>query len=192
MGAGLIGMIATPAQGNVLMPGVTWAADNGVFGGKYPGDDEYLGWLDARRTHRSQCLFAVAPDIVGDAAGTLQRSAPMLGRIRRLGFPAALAAQNGLEDLTVPWTSFDVLFLGGDTAWKLGPEARALTAEARARRKRVHMGRVNSHRRLRYAAAIGCHSVDGTYLAFGPDVNLAKLLGWVREVRGQGALWEAS
>jgi hypothetical protein len=40
--------------------------------------------------------------------------------------------------------------------------------------------RVNSLRRLRYAAAIGCHSADGTHLAYAPDRNLPTLLGWLR------------
>jgi hypothetical protein len=38
--------------------------------------------------------------------------------------------------------------------------------EARRRGVWTHMGRVNSERRLRYAALIGCQSADGTYLAF--------------------------
>lgn len=42
------------------------------------------------------------------------------------------------------------------------------------------MGRVNSLRRLHYAVSIGCDSVDGTYLAHGPDTNLPRLLGWLR------------
>ena len=45
-----------------------------------------------------------------------------------------------------------------------------------------YMGRVNSNRRLVYADAIGCDSVDGTCLCFGPDTNLSKLLGWVSDV----------
>lgn len=44
------------------------------------------------------------------------------------------------------------------------------------------MGRVNSLRRLRHAAAIGCDSADGTYLAFGPDRNLPRLLDWIGAV----------
>jgi hypothetical protein len=187
-----LGMIATPAQGNSLMLGVPWVADNGVFGGSYPGDDAYLDWLAHWPLWAAQsCRFAVAPDVVGDAAATLERSASMLPRIREYGIPVALAAQNGLEDLTVPWNDFDVLFLGGDTAWKLGPEARALAAEANARGKRVHMGRVNSLRRLRYAQHIGCHTADGTYLAFGPDVNLPKLLAWLWQVNAQNSLFSA-
>jgi hypothetical protein len=42
----------------------------------------------------------------------------------------------------------------------------------------VHCGRVNSWKRLAYAESIGCTSADGTYLTFGPEINLPKLLGW--------------
>jgi hypothetical protein len=58
-------------------------------------------------------LFATAPDILADAAATLRRSARMLDWIRYSGYPAALVAQDGLEDLTIPWDTFDTLFLGG-------------------------------------------------------------------------------
>lgn len=184
-------MIATPKQGNRLPDGVAWIADNGCFGKGYPGDDAWLAWLGAYTAEeRSRCLFAVAPDVVGDAAATLARSMPWLPKIRALGYPAALVAQNGLEDLGVPWEAFDALFIGGDTAWKLGPHARHLVAEARLRGKWVHMGRVNSERRLRYADAIGCDSVDGTYLAFGPDLNLPNVLAWVRGVNDSGSLFD--
>jgi hypothetical protein len=189
---GMLGMIATPAAGNAVMDGVDWCADNGIYGGTYPGDDAYLQWLVTRARLLHRCCFAVAPDVVGDAKATLERSAPMLPRIRRLGYPVALAAQNGLEHLTVPWDDFDVFFIGGDTAWKLGPHARALVREARRRGKWIHMGRVNSEARLRYAHEIGCHSADGTYLAHGPDTNLPKLLAWLRRIDEQYGLWEVA
>lgn len=178
MREGLIGYIDTPAQGNVREPGITWCADNGCFGKGYPGDDEWLAWLGGMDP--TECLFAVAPDVVGDAAATLDRSAPFLSKIRALGYPAALVAQDGQESLPVPWCDFDALFIGGTTEWKLGPHARALIAEAKRRGKWVHMGRVNSQRRYEYARRIGCDSVDGTFLTFGPDMNLPKLLSWVR------------
>ena len=184
---GLIGAIVTPAQGNLIGGIPMWLADNGCFGKGFPGDVEFLAWLAVMNP--AGCWFAVAPDVVGDAKATLKRSAPFLPVIRGLGYPVALAAQNGLEDLAVPWEDFDVLFLGGDTAWKLGRHARELTAEARAKGKGVHMGRVNSLRRYRYAEAIGCTSVDGTYLAFGPDINLPKLLSWSANVRDQMTLF---
>lgn len=190
MRAGLLGCITTPAQGNRLPAGVPWCADNGRFGNGWPGYWRWAKWLAAQPP--GGCRFAVAPDVPFDAEATLRRYGPAGRYIRRVGYPAALAAQNGLERLPVPWHEFDALFLGGDTAWKLGPEARAITAEARARGVWVHMGRVNSLRRLEYAAAIGCDSADGTYLRSGPDVNLPTLLGWMRRVNNQLALWEAT
>lgn len=189
MRAGLLGQIVTPAAGNAVLPGVGWCADNAVFAGKYPGDDEYLTWL-AERPYRASCRFAVAPDVVGDAEATHARSTPMLGRIREL-VPVAYVGQNGATPESLPWPRFDVLFIGGDTPWKLGPEARAIVVEAKRRGKWVHMGRVNSAKRLRYAQFIGCDSADGTYLAHGPDENLPKLLRWLRISR-EPALWGAA
>ena len=175
---GLIGYMDTPAQGNARPEGVAWAADNGCFGRGYPGDEAWLAWLAGNDP--AGCLLATAPDVVCDADATTARSLPFLPAIRALGYPAAYVAQDGLTSESCPWPEFDVLFIGGSTAWKLGPDARALMAEARRRGKRVHMGRVNSERRYRYALAVGCHSADGTYLTFGPDRNLPSLLAWTR------------
>jgi hypothetical protein len=120
--------------------------------------------------------------VVGDAAATLARSLPWLPRIRSLGLPAAFVAQDGQESLPMPWDEFDVLFIGGTTEFKLGPGARALIDEAVGRGIPVHMGRVNSRKRLAYAYVAGCASVDGTYLKFGPDINLGRLLRWMDEI----------
>lgn len=173
-------MINTPMQGNAIPEGSAWCADNGCFGKGFPGEDAWLAWLDSfTPEQRARCLFATAPDVVADAAGTLERSRPWLPKIRELGYPAAFVAQDGLENMPVPWDEFDALFIGGSTEWKLGPHAARLAREAKARGKWVHCGRVNSERRLRYCAAIGCDSVDGTYLVFGPDQNLPKLKRWL-------------
>ena len=189
MRRGLIDCIETPKQGNRPVEGATWCADNGCFGKGYPGDEKWYEWLAANADRADSCAFAVAPDVVGDAWRTLIRSRPWFAKIRALGYPAALVAQDGLEiHGPIPWHDFDVLFIGGTTEWKLGPHARALVAEAKQRGKSIHMGRVNSLARLRYAAAIGCDSADGTYVAFGPDVNLPHILGWLRDVNDQGVL----
>lgn len=189
MRRGLLAAIAAAAQGNRLPEGVPWCADNGCFGQGYPGDAGLLRWLG--EAWNDCAVFAVAPDVPFDAAATVERSHPFFPAIRRLGYPVALAAQNGMETLPVP-DEWDVLFLGGDTAWKLSATARRLTRQAKALGKHVHMGRVNSLRRLRYAHATGCDSADGTYLAFGPDENLPRLLGWLRDVNHQHTLWEAT
>ena len=179
MTSGLIGFIATPKQGNARPDGVTWCADNGCFSDKW---DEASWWrfLVDNAGGAETCAFAVAPDVVGDAEATLARSLPWLPKIRALGYPVALVGQDGMTPDQVPWDDIDAIFIGGSTEWKLGPAARALVTEAKARGKWAHMGRVNSQRRYEYARRIGCDSVDGTFLTFGPDVNLPKLLSWVR------------
>lgn len=182
MRAGLLGQIVTPAAGNRLEPDVEWIGDNSVFGGRYPGDGAYLDWLRSFTHAGYWCRFVVAPDVVCDHQATYERSAPMLGPIRMLGYSVGYVAQNGATIGNLPWGEFDALFLGGDTAWKLGREARALADEARRRGTWLHMGRVNSRQRMTYAAVIGCDSVDGTYLAYGPDTNLPKLLAWLRHI----------
>ncbi|MFE9881935.1 hypothetical protein [Streptomyces sp. NPDC005784] len=117
-----------------------------------------------------------------DAAATLAESLPWLEPIRALGIPVAFAAPDGSENGLIPWGAFDVLFLAGSTEWKTSPAAHRLALEARGHRLGVHMGRVNSRRRLRIAQAFGCTSVDGTYLAYGPDTNLPRLLAWMNHL----------
>ena len=191
MSAGLIGCMTTPAQGNVIPDGAMYACDNGKFGKGWPGADAWYDWLERTvdRYSPDHCLWAVAPDVPFDAAGTLAESLPWLARIRALGIPAAFAAQDGCDQLGVPWDDFDVLFLAGSTEWKTGPVAEALAREAKARGKGVHMGRVNSRRRLQTAEWFGCDSADGTYLAFGPDKNLARMRGWLDELRHTPSLF---
>ncbi|WP_454232064.1 hypothetical protein [Mycolicibacterium fortuitum] len=188
MGAGNLGFIDTPRQGNKRPEGITWCADNGCFGKGFD-EQQWWAWLVDNANQSSHCLFATAPDVVGDAAATLERSRPWLPKIRELGYPAAFVAQDGQENLPVPWDEFDVLFIGGSTKWKLGPQARGIVAEANRRGKHVHMGRVNSRRRYQYAQAIGCDSVDGTFLVFGPEVNLPRLMSWVDEAASQEELF---
>lgn len=188
MEAGDLGCMTTPKQGNRVPDGCLIGADNGCFakGGKgYPGDDRWFDWLATRvdAYGASRFAFAVAPDVPFDAAGTLRKSLPHLARIRELGVPAAFAAQDGCDTLGVPWDDFDVLFLAGSAGpgtpnWKIGPVAERLSREANERGKWVHMGRVNSLERLRIAEWFGCKSADGTYIAYGPDKNLPKVLGW--------------
>lgn len=178
-------MILTP-RGNHTYQGGAWAADSGCFSPTtYVGDDDYMAWLTARRATARACLFATAPDVVGDHDATLAKSLPHLPKIRALGYPAAFVGQDGATVETMPWDEFDWLFIGGTTEWKLGPEARGLVSHAKEIGKNVHMGRVNSERRLRYASHIGCDTADGTFLAFGPDVNLPRLLSWLRGVNDQ-------
>lgn len=179
----------TPRMRQLPPAGLPWAADSGRFASPDEYDDDtYLSWL--ARMPVDRCLFATAPDVVADATTTLLLSAPMYRPIRQLGYPVALVAQDGLEHLRefIPWHDIDVLFIGGTTRWKLGVEAARLAYAAKGHGKRVHMGRVNSLRRLRYAASIGCDSADGTFLAFRPPGDQS-VHGWVASVLAHPTLW---
>jgi len=164
-----------------------FAADNGCFvqADKY-SDDGFLAWLD--QLDREACLFATAPDVVGDAVATRKRAYRMLPRIRELGFRAAFVVQDGETVGQIRWDEMDAIFVGGSTEWKLSQAAADIVAEAKRKGKWVHMGRVNSYKRMRLAAAIGCDSVDGTMLAFAPDENKARLDNWLRWLNEQPML----
>lgn len=183
--AGELGQMITPNSGNRLVDGATWALDNGRV--KLDEDrqpivdpdwtpDRWLARLE-RYQHAPRCLFAVVPDYVGDAVKTDQLwgawwSAPM-----RFGYPAAYVAQDGCQRIPL---GAKALFIGGTTEWKLGDHAKAVVEEAHRRHLWVHMGRVNTLGRLQHAHALGCHSVDGTLLAFGAKKNLPILRGFLR------------
>jgi hypothetical protein len=165
-----------------------WAADNGCYTQPDLDPAKYIAWLGTLVTYQSTCLFATAPDVVGNAKETWQRSKDVLPEIRKLGFPAAFVAQDGIEDEPIHWGAFDCLFIGGSTEWKLSSNTFWLCREAVQHGKWVHMGRVNSLRRLLQARFAGCHSCDGTQLAFAPDKRYEQLQKWLDFIDRQPVL----
>src|SRR6185437_11603770 len=102
------GLMLTPNMGNApCLDGVVWAADNGCFTANF-SEAKWLSFLERWQGH-GYCLFAVAPDVPFDMAATLERSLPFLPRIRALGYPAALAIQNGVQHVALPWDEFDAV-----------------------------------------------------------------------------------
>jgi len=165
--------------------GFRWAADN----------DAYLAW-DAERfqlmldkiTGIPGCLFVVAPDVVGDAKATRDRFYEWKYRLDCTRQPIAFVAQDGADLHRPPWQYIDALFIGGTTEFKLGPVAAQLADEARRCRKWLHMGRVNTRKRIRYAKSLGCDSVDGTNFSMFRRTNLPWALTWASSEQ----LWSAS
>lgn len=185
------GIMFQPGMGNdaKALQFWTFAADNGCFaqGERFDAGD-WLEWLASLRRYRERCLFAVAPDVVGDAQATLERSSPYLPTIRQLGYPAAFVTQDGCTSALVPWDACDAIFVGGSDAWKLSEPSYALVREARLRGKHAHMGRVNSLRRLQACAVSLFDSADGTYVKYGPDQNLPRVYEWLDQVNTQTTL----
>lgn len=155
----LIGPRKTNSIDKVLATGLPWAADNDCFNTYNP---ELYCRLLQRITGKVRLLFITAPDVVANAEQTLRRFYLWEPVILSYNLPIAFVGQDGITDNPIPWDRFDAFFLGGSTEWKLSDEAAALVLYAKSLGKWVHMGRVNSQRRLRYAMSIGCDSVDGT------------------------------
>jgi hypothetical protein len=185
--------MVTPGQGNPTFPDDGWdvVADNGCFSDRWEHDRWFRWLLDLPRSVR----FAVAPDVFDPTGApchdaTLARWREYAPLMVRHGFTPAFVCQVGSTPETVP-DDAEVLFLGGTTEFKLGPVASAITAKAKAEGRWVHMGRVNSQKRVRAARSMGCDSVDGTFLIYGPRANLPKLLSWLLDAEQEPMLWEA-
>lgn len=187
--AGDLGCIVSPDQGNTYFPDeINTIADNGCFAGTWT-ETKWRAWLiEQPRTLR----FAVCPDVFDPDGGpcheaTLERWEQYAPMMRRHGFEPAFVCQVGATPDNVP-DDAAVLFLGGIDSFKLGNTARDIVRAHRDDRW-IHMGRVNSQRRLGTALEFGCHSVDGTYLTKGPDKNLPRLLRFLRNAHAQPSLF---
>lgn len=197
-----------------------WGMDNGCF--SKAGAFDELTWLDSITRIRetvdgawSSCLFAVAPDVFdpkamkGDPLATIERSLPVLSKIRDRGVPAALVLQDGIEETPelIPWGMFDVAFLGGSDAFKLGYPSKVVRGnphyeksgpslssrktqkwfdllwEINVHGKGLHVGRVNSSIRMAFSQQIGADSADGTFLArAGETKGSARMAKWLDNV----------
>lgn len=155
-----------PALAATAARGIRWAADNDAFGGfDEQARVRFESMLDAIAGIPG-CLFVVAPDVVGDGGLTRLLFDDWSPRLHALELPVAYVVQEDgveYEPPTVPWGQIAALFIGcALDEEKLGPRVRALVAEAKGRGLWVHMGRVNSAKRIAYAREIGCDSIDGT------------------------------
>lgn len=115
--------------------------------------------------------FIVVPDVVRDRERTLELANVWLPRLR--GLRLYLAVQDGMGWMDVdPLRSYiDGLFIGGSTAWKWSTiNAWGLAAKARA--LPLHVGRVNSAKRIRDCWNAGAGSFDGSQVSRYAEVKL--------------------
>lgn len=181
-----VGRLVSPRSGNKIRPGERWAADN----------DAFLAWDETRFRKMldrfrgvAGCLFVAAPDVVADASATMGRFGEWRAEIAAKGYPVALVGQDGAERLDLPWSDLDALFVGGSTGWKLSSHAADLVAEAKARGKWVHVGRVNTRKRLRITFDLGADSCDGTGWSRFPDHYMRRHLPFVAGMHRQMRLF---
>jgi len=144
------GILTSPAHTGTpagIVVGMDWAADNDSFKRGF-APDVFFPWLDGLMPYRDTCLFVTVPDALGDADKTLNLYREWYQHFT--GWSLAFVAQDGLERL--PAVDFDVLFIGGTTEYKLSNTVAHLIQDARKSGKRIHIGRVNWHKRYNHFA----------------------------------------
>ena len=156
-----IGHLLTPGNGNnesVWGTGLPVAGDNECFNKlNKPAFVAMLKMMCGRNV-----LWVACPDVVANAKASLLRFQMWEPVLEYYDLPIAFVAQDGQEDLPVPWDRIRCLFIGGSTEWKLGYHAARLIREAKNRGKWVHIGRVNTQGRERLFDALGADSTDGS------------------------------
>lgn len=146
-----------------LPSGRPWLLDNDAYAGNFD-TKKWVRFLLKNDKYKAACIGVTIPDVVGDTLATLRRFSQYWRIVRDLGYPVAFVTQDGITPELAPWDYFEVLFVGGADGHKLGPEAGIMIAEAKARGKWVHVGRVNSEARIKQFWMVD--SVDGTHFTF--------------------------
>ena len=169
----LWGQICTPDRWGSKVEADKWCMDNGIFTGKF-SEHKFFKKLKDMESYRNSCVFVVAPDVVSNAIATMSAWRYWGMQIKALGYPAAFVAQDGQELFDFP-PDFDALFIGGSTEWKMSVHALDCVKRAKDLGKWVHVGRVNSQKRIRHFQLAGVDSVDGTSVCFAPKKNYPRL-----------------
>lgn len=142
-------------------PNSRFAIDNGAFS-RFDGK-AFDALLAREYERRKNCIFVCAPDVVGSARRTLEIFYRWEEKLK--DWPIALVAQDGQQDLEIPWDSIKAIFIGGSTEFKLSEHAKQIIKCAKVLNKWVHVGRVNTPDRFEYFDEMGVDSIDGTGLS---------------------------
>ena len=169
------------AKGNDKNHGMPYAIDNGAFHAfqqNKPFDveafEKCLEWSASSPIRPDWCVL---PDIVGGGTRSLDFSMTWLDSVRKYCELPLIAVQDGMEpediaDLVGPSLG---IFVGGTTEWKL----QSLMGWGRLAKNKcyLHVGRVNTKRRIIHCQNAGADSFDGTRVVKFPK-DLPELDRW--------------
>lgn len=154
--------LITPLTGFRLQrEGARFAVDNGAFAGF--NAKRFMSRLERLEHVRENCIFVAVPDVVASARRTLEVFERWTERLK--DWPLALVAQDGQQDMPIPWEQIAAVFIGGSTEFKTSAHAEQIIRAAQALGKWVHVGRVNTPGRFEWAERLGVDSIDGTGLS---------------------------
>lgn len=176
---GRVGQLYSPGGQRGPEEFLPFALDNGAF--SHDHDWSETAWLKlmawAKLSGQSP-LWALVPDVVGDKIRTLRRWAMYAPLAKEFGWPLAFAVQDGMVAADVP-PDASIIFIGGSTEWKWS------TLPMWCRNfSRVHVGRVNTYRRLWQCHEAGAESTDGTGFMRGDQLQYRGLRAYLEESSG--------
>jgi len=160
--------------------GLPFALDNGRFAvwakGTQWDPDQFLAMIANAAKCESAPRWIVVPDVVADAVATFELWREWEPQLRGIGWPLALAVQDGMSPETVRrYSNPDVIFVGGSNAWKRNTLWAWCQEFAR-----VHVGRVNTRKWLWNAHSCGAESCDGTGFFRGCEQQVRGLHSYLR------------
>lgn len=152
------------ARGCLRNEGFPYALDNGAWTAYTQGQPfDERAFVRALRKLGADADWTVLPDIVAGGSASLEMSLRWMRDVLSESPRALLAVQDGMSEGDVrPFVGERVgIFIGGSTEWKIRtmPAWGALGAELGCW---VHVGRVNTARRIALCHAANATSFDGT------------------------------
>jgi hypothetical protein len=166
--------------------GFPYALDNGAWTShtkNTPFDrTRFLGLVEKFGEYAD---FVVIPDIVGGGKDSLSFSREWIPELSGMARRLYLAVQDGMtprevRDTILAWPKIVGIFVGGSTGWKVAttPTWAQFAKESGIR---VHVGRVNTKRRVDLCACSGVDSFDGS----GPSrfqIHAKRMDAWRRQL----------
>ena len=182
-----------PDVGTVYQPG-SWRPPQGPYA---LDNGAYAAWNKSRRVWDQQMqeqwllalnklppdnppVWVLLPDAVADWPKTVELAGIYLPIVRQRGFNVAIALQDGCSFEQVMEYKPAWVFVAGSTQWKEDNIGNACTF-FHAREINVHVGRVNTRRRMRICQAAAVDSCDGTCLNKYRNANLTLLAETLRQ-----------
>jgi hypothetical protein len=179
---GSVGLLFSPSSPMIDVPFyLEYALDNGCFSGF--DEEKFIRMLD-KSCWMKPPLWVTVPDVLYDNKRTLDFWYEYKGLVKRYGYNLGFVVQDGCTVEEVPEEAY-CIFVGGTTSWKLENAHKF-----KGLRSWLHIGRVNTPKRLKWAYEIGADSVDGTgYFRFGKQEAHKRFTEFM--IKQGEALWPA-
>lgn len=164
------------AAGKWRHEGFPYALDNGAWSyyqqGESFNEERFWGLLYAMGPAAD---FITVPDIVAGGLESLRFSEAWLPKLEGFGRLLLIPVQDGMRpaDVNGVLSNRVGIFVGGTTEFKLA-SLQSWGELARKRNCYLHVGRVNTRRRIKACAMAGAHSFDGSSVSRWA-INIHKL-----------------